>query len=115
MTAPLPPGPAGRAAGGLGGQPDVEAGDEGLAMLPAFEAGGRVDRTGIALIHEGEHIYPAPGSSAVISPVELPDRQPVTYSFPVEVEIVGELGEEHVAAIARAVFDELDTALRGRG
>jgi hypothetical protein len=29
------------------------------------------------------------------------------------VEVVGELSEEHLQAVARHVFDELDTALRG--
>lgn len=90
-------------------------GDDDVATLPGFQTGGRVDRTGIALIHEGEHVYPAPGSSAVISPLHSALGHRVTYTFPVEVEVVGELGEEHLAAVTRYVFDELDTALRGHG
>lgn len=38
----------------------------------------------------------------------------VTYVFPVEIEVIGELGEQHVRAVARHVFDELDNALRSR-
>jgi hypothetical protein len=69
----------------------------------------RVDRTGIALVHEGEYIVPASGSEAVLTPGE------VTYTFPVEVEIVGELSADQLRAVAEHVFDELDTALRARG
>jgi hypothetical protein len=94
--------------------PDDEA--DGLAIMPAFQVGGRVERTGIALIHEGEYIMPAPGSEAVISPDGASAaQQSVTWSFPVEVEVVGELSEEHLQAVAAHVFDELDTALRGIG
>ena len=93
---------------------DDEAG--GLAIMPAFQVGGRVERTGIALVHEGEYIMPAPGSEAVISPDGASAaQQPVTWSFPVEVEVVGELSEEHLRAVAAHVFDELDTALRRIG
>jgi hypothetical protein len=86
--------------------------DEGME-LPSFQAGGRVDRTGIALIHEGEYIVPAPGSEAVITPGWHGGQ--VTYTFPVEVEVVGDLSEEHLRRVAEYVFDELDTALRSRG
>ncbi len=36
------------------------------------------------------------------------------YSFPVEIEVVGELGDEHLHRLADHVFDSLDTALRDR-
>jgi hypothetical protein len=100
---------------------DERSGEEaeeigGLAIMPSFQFGGRVERTGIALVHEGEYVMPAPGSEAVISPAGAgPTGQPVTWSFPVEVEVVGELSEGHLQAVARHVFDELDTALRGVG
>ncbi|MEJ3748615.1 hypothetical protein WEI85_35710 [Actinomycetes bacterium KLBMP 9797] len=81
--------------------------------MPAFQDGGRVDRTGIALVHEGEYIVPAPGSDAVITP-GWPGGQ-VTYTFPVEVEVVGQLSETQLRRVAEYVFDELDTALRARG
>jgi hypothetical protein len=94
--------------------PDGQLG--GLAVVPAFQAGGRVERTGIALVHEGEYVVPAADSEAVISPVGGgTNGQPVTWSFPIEVEVVGQLSEEHLQAVARHVFDELDTALRGVG
>jgi hypothetical protein len=86
----------------------------GVAVMPSFQLGGRVERTGIALVHEGEYVMPAPGSEAVISPAGAgPTGGPVTWTFPVEVEIVGELSEEHLQAVASHVFGELDTALRG--
>jgi hypothetical protein len=98
-----------------GGEPPEEEMD-GLAIMPGFQAGGRVERTGIALVHEGEYIVPAPGSVAVVSPEGAgPAQQEVTWTFPVEVEVVGELSEEHLQAVARHVFDELDTAFRGVG
>lgn len=93
---------------------EIEEEIGGLAVMPGFQFGGRVERTGIALVHEGEYVMPAPGSEAVISPPAAgPAGQPVTWSFPVEVEVVGELSEEHLQAVARHVFEELDTALRG--
>jgi hypothetical protein len=52
----------------------------------------------------------------VISPaVTGPTGQPVVWSFPVEVEVVGRLSEAHLQAVAMHVFDELDIALRGVG
>jgi hypothetical protein len=48
----------------------------------------RVTRTGIALVHEGEIILPAPGSEAdAIDAID--DRYTVHYHFPVEIEIRG--------------------------
>jgi hypothetical protein len=99
-------------------EPGGEAPEEGvnLATIPGLQFGGRVERTGIALVHEGEYVVPAPGSEAVVSPPGAgPAGGSVTWSFPVEVEVVGELSEEHLQAVAQHVFDELDTALRGLG
>jgi hypothetical protein len=36
------------------------------------------------------------------------------YSFPVEIEVVGELGDDHLRRLADHVFARLDTALRDR-
>ncbi|MFC8509916.1 hypothetical protein ACFU3J_09885 [Streptomyces sp. NPDC057411] len=81
---------------------------------PAATGGDRVERTGIALVHEGEYILPAPGSEAVVS--HRGDAgQVVHYHFPVEVEVVGTLQEHHVRRIAAHVFDELDRELGSRG
>jgi hypothetical protein len=90
--------------------------EEGLFVVPAYEAGGRVERTGIALIHEGEYVVPAPGSEAALSPGDPPGAPgPLVWSFPVEVEVVGQLSDTQRDQVARHVFDELDEALRRRG
>lgn len=39
----------------------------------------------------------------------------VTYTFPVEIEVVGQFSEEQLHRVAEHVFDELDTALRAQG
>jgi hypothetical protein len=78
--------------------------------VPGFETGGRVERTGIALVHQGEYVVPAAGSTAVISgggPV-------VHYHFPVEIEVVGAVDDAVVAQVARRVFAELDRELSSR-
>lgn len=46
----------------------------------------RVEKTGLALVHEGERIYPAEGSAAMITGM---GPSVVNYLFPVEIEIVG--------------------------
>jgi hypothetical protein len=101
--------------------------DGGLVAVPGFAGGGRVERTGIALVHEREWIVPEPGSEALIeplagSPAVAGDReaatdagQVVSYHFPVEVELVGELSEEQRRALADQVYEEIDTALQGQG
>jgi hypothetical protein len=40
---------------------------------------------------------------------------PVQYRFPVEVQVVDLLGEEHLQRVTRHVVEQLDTALRSRG
>ncbi|MFF0492157.1 hypothetical protein ACFYTQ_24265 [Nocardia sp. NPDC004068] len=37
------------------------------------------------------------------------------HHFPVEVEVVGELGEDQLRQVAKYVFEQLHTTLRGRG
>ncbi|MEW2454711.1 hypothetical protein [Streptomyces albus] len=77
-------------------------------------AGGRfVEQTGIALVHEGEFIAPAPGSEAEFSQGTGAGTV-VNYHFPVEVEVVGRLGDRHVRQIADHVFAELDRELGSR-
>lgn len=93
---------------------EPEPGDPSRVPESAF--GGRIERTGIALVHEGEYVVPAPGSGAVLSsPGSRPAGSPVVWTFPVEVEVVGRLSEEHLRAVAQHVFDELDVALRAMG
>lgn len=60
----------------------------------------RVGRTGIALVHEGERIYPAQGSEAQLSPLS---GTTVNYYFPVEIEVVG-AGMDH---LAEQIFEAL--------
>lgn len=84
-----------------------------IAALPSFQGGGRVERTGLALVHEGEYVVPAAGSEAEIAPAAEQAGRVVNYYFPVEVEIVGELGPEHMEAVAQYVYDDLVNQLDG--
>jgi hypothetical protein len=96
----------------------TEDGDDtvtGMVAVPAFAQGGRVERTGIALVHQGEWIVPAEGSEALVShgPGEATGAGPaVDFRFPVAVEIIGELDETHLQQIAEYLYDDLDSALR---
>ncbi|MER5708330.1 hypothetical protein ACIGW7_36535 [Streptomyces sp. NPDC053253] len=92
----------------------MDGDDEEFARIDAFAAGGRVDRTGLALVHEGEYIVPAAGSEAVVSH-RTGTGTVVHYHFPVEVEVIGDLGDHHVQRIADHVFAELDRELGSRG
>jgi hypothetical protein len=99
--------------------PDLPSGEESneAMEIPAFAAGGRVEETGLALIHEGEWIVPAPGSQAVISSGmqhEGEFGQIINYYFPVEIEIVGSLGQGEVERVAQYVFDALEAELSSR-
>lgn len=82
-------------------------------MLPGFDGGGRVERTGLAVVHEGEYIVPAPGSEATVALEAEETGRVVNYYFPVEVEIVGELGPEHMEAVAQYVYDDLTNQIDG--
>ena len=88
------------------------AGPEGGPVGPAG-AGQRVDRTGIALVHEGEYIVPAPGSEAAIAPA-TGDGPVVNYYFPVEVELVGDVDDAMVQRVVARVFAELGRELASR-
>lgn len=92
----------------------MDGDEEEFTRVDAFAAGGRVDRTGLALVHEGEYIVPAAGSEAVVSR-HGGTGAVIHYHFPVEVEVVGELGDHHVRRIADHVFTELDRELGSRG
>ncbi|WP_217560498.1 hypothetical protein [Streptomyces sp. GbtcB6] len=91
--------------GGTGGDGDAFA-------VPGFATGGRVERTGIALVHEGEYIVPQAGSAAVVSPTS--EDAVVNYHFPVRVEVVGTLPDGEVQRVAGYVFDQLDRELAAR-
>jgi hypothetical protein len=88
---------------------DAELGD--MEELPMFQSGGLVRETGLALVHEGEYILPAPGSEAMIEPAQMMTQGVVNYYFPVEVVIVGSLPEEEYAAIEARIWESLGDAL----
>jgi hypothetical protein len=90
------------------------AGPDGYVSIPAYQSGGRVERTGIALVHEGEYIVPAPGSEAVIGAEAFTGGQVIHYHFPVEVEVIGDLGESQIRRVADQVYRELNDALASR-
>jgi hypothetical protein len=100
-------------------EPDEERHEEaGAAELPAFAEGGRVERTGIALVHEGEYIVPAEGSEAVVSGGAGGGGGAgtvINYYFPIEIEVIGTLGPHQVRRVAEHVFDELGRELDSRG
>jgi hypothetical protein len=95
---------------------DDFADDDALVALPGFATGGRVTKTGLAVVHRGEYLVPAVGSEA-----ELTHEPPaggggpvIHYHFPIEVEVVGTLGEQHIRRVARHIYEELGAALRSR-
>jgi hypothetical protein len=65
------------------------------------EDGVRIERTGIALVHKGEMVLPAPGSEASV--VATRDESGVHYHFPVEIEVRSANGADPEAAVARAL------------
>lgn len=82
------------------------------SFLGARPGAKRVVRTGIALVHENEIIYPAAGSAAEAIEVLDDARARIEVYFPVEIEIreagsaAGapvEMPDEALARLARAV------------
>jgi hypothetical protein len=96
--------------------PAIEIEEEGNSIrVPGFFQGGRVDRTGIALVHEGEYIVPGPGSEAVFSPGGPDLGEPViNYYFPVVIEVVGSLSDEQIKRVADHVYDALEAEMASR-
>ncbi len=64
-----------------------------------------VERTGLALVHEGERIVAAPDAVAALAAAPA---QIVNYYFPVEIEVVGAGGAE---ALAEQIYDALQREL----
>ncbi|HLW71303.1 MAG TPA: hypothetical protein VKS22_11850 [Candidatus Binataceae bacterium] len=79
--------------------------------LPMFQSGGFVKETGLAVVHEGEYIMPAPGSEATIEPAQMMTEAVVNYYFPVEVVVVGGLSEEDHAAVEARIWRSFGDAL----
>ncbi|RUN74784.1 hypothetical protein EJC47_19710 [Sphingomonas sp. TF3] len=74
-----------------------------ISFLGAAEPGAkRVTRTGIALVHENEIIYPAAGSTAEAIQALEDARSRIEVYFPVQVEI-REAGADRPAASTRTV------------
>ncbi|MGW3105320.1 hypothetical protein [Streptomyces sp. NPDC001100] len=96
----------------MDGDPDDSAGGQDTFSVPGFATGGRVERTGIALVHEGEYIVPQAGSEALISPEG--ESGVIHYYFPVQVEVVGTLPDTEIQRVACYVFDQLDRELATR-
>jgi len=88
--------------------------DVGLVAIPAYQTGGRVERTGLALVHEGEEIRPAQWSAAEIAPARSAAEPIANWYLPVEVEVVGELDEAQKDAVASHIYEALRAALRSR-
>jgi hypothetical protein len=83
--------------------------------IPGYQSGGRVNRTGIALVHEGEYIMPAPGSEAEIEPAEVRGHGVINYYFPVEIVVLGSPTEEEAASIEARILERLSDALDQTG
>jgi hypothetical protein len=79
--------------------------------VPAFLTGGFVRETGLAVVHKGEYILPAPGSEAQIDSVDLGDQVVVNYYFPVEIVMVGSLPDEEKEAMEASIWEKLGDAL----
>lgn len=100
---------------GMSDLPDMPSDNEPeMVIIPSFQTGGRVEKTGIALVHEGEYIYPASGSEAHISAsTQMIGGQVIHYYFPVEIVVVGTLGDAEMKRVAEYVYDEISTTLQG--
>lgn len=89
--------------------------DREVAFIPGFATGGIVRETGIALVHEGEWIVPAPGSEARLEPADLAAGPALEVRFPVEVVVAGALSEAEREAIEQRIFGALTEALERLG
>jgi hypothetical protein len=91
---------------------DEEEDKPDMITILAFQEGGLVRETGIALVHEGEYIMPAPGSEATIEPAQMSAQGEINYYFPVEIVIVGTLPEEEREAIEARIWERLSDELK---
>ncbi len=83
-------------------------------VVEAFATGGRVRETGIALVHEGEFILPAPGAEAELVPAALAVGAvaEVRYSFPIRVVYAGGLEEAERRALEEGIWQQQLDALK---
>ena len=78
-------------------------------MAPPDDSPRHVDRTGIALVHEGERIFAPVAAAAELS---LLGERVVNYWFPVEIEVVGAGSAD---AFAEAIYEALQRELQALG
>ncbi len=76
-----------------------------------YQSGTRVRETGLALVHEGEYILPAPGSEASFDSPRGTQSGVVNYYFPVEIVFVGNMPEQERAALEASLWDRLRSAI----
>ena len=85
-----------------------------LSPRKAGGRGGRVLRTGLAVVHRGEVVLPAAGDEAQAERVLEDAGSTIVYEFPVEIEV--RAGDENIdveEAIRRAL-DRLVAELENR-
>jgi hypothetical protein len=82
--------------------------------MPDARGAARVSRTGIALVHQGELVLPAPGSEAQAELVLDDARTVVHYHFPVEVEVRATSQAVDVEAIVQETLRRLAAQLENR-
>jgi len=74
----------------------------------------RVTRTGLALVHEGELVFPSAGSEAEAEQVAADARTTIHYHFPVEIEVVagGQMYDPNY--VADLALDRLARSVRAK-
>ncbi|MEV5847068.1 hypothetical protein AB0M32_34390 [Streptomyces sp. NPDC051985] len=94
----------------------MNAEEEAGSVGPSGSAGGRVEGTGIAPVHRGEHKVPVPGGEAVAPPhaVGAGTGPVLNYHFPVEIQAVGSLPESESAQLLGQAFDQIGRELASR-
>lgn len=89
----------------------ADPGDEtkgtGFGTLPK-----RVVRTGVALVHENEIVYPAAGSEAQVREVLNDPSNNVALHFPVIIEVYGEEKSSTDEVNEDVVMNAIDRAFR---
>lgn len=83
-------------------------------MGAATPGAKRVSRTGIALVHENEIIYPAAGSEAQAVEALEDSRSRIDVYFPVVIEIREAVPTHGSAAVSSSPLDDLEIAMGRR-
>lgn len=89
------------------------AADDGAGL---GQASKRVTETGLAVVHEGELVFPALGSEAQAELALDDSTSEINVYFPVEIEIRSiEMDGERMRRIAEQVLDEMARSLSAKG